>query len=80
MQRVLIVEDEQHLAEGLRFNLEAEGYAAEIVDTGEAALERLVRKPSGAFDLGLYSTSCCQARTDLPWSPSCARRGSSCPC
>ena len=51
MQRVLIVEDEQHLAEGLRFNLEAEGYAAEIVDTGEAALERLVRKPSGAFDL-----------------------------
>ena len=27
-QRVLIVEDEQHLAEGLRFNLEAEGYPA----------------------------------------------------
>ena len=27
-QRVLIVEDEQHLAEGLRFNLEAEGYRA----------------------------------------------------
>jgi DNA-binding response OmpR family regulator len=40
-QRVLIVEDEQHLAEGLRFNLEAEGYAAEIVDTGERALQRL---------------------------------------
>ena len=36
MQRVLIVEDEQHLAEGLRFNLEAEGYQAEVVDTGEA--------------------------------------------
>ena len=31
-QRVLVVEDEQHLADGLRFNLEAEGYAAEIVD------------------------------------------------
>ena len=28
-ERVLIVEDEQHLAEGLRFNLEAEGYEAE---------------------------------------------------
>ena len=41
-QRVLIVEDEQHLAEGLRFNLEAEGFAADIVDTGEAALERLL--------------------------------------
>jgi DNA-binding response OmpR family regulator len=39
--RVLIVEDEQHLAEGLRFNLEAEGYDAEVVDTGERALERL---------------------------------------
>jgi two-component system, OmpR family, alkaline phosphatase synthesis response regulator PhoP len=42
-QRVLIVEDEQHLAEGLRFNLEAEGYDAEVVDTGERALERLRR-------------------------------------
>jgi DNA-binding response OmpR family regulator len=41
-QRVLIVEDEQHLAEGLRFNLEEEGYAAEVVDTGEGALARLL--------------------------------------
>ena len=40
-QRVLIVEDEQHLAEGLRFNLEAEGYQAEVVETGESALARL---------------------------------------
>ncbi len=42
--RVLIVEDEQHLAEGVRFNLEAEGYQAEVVDTGERALERLLAK------------------------------------
>jgi DNA-binding response OmpR family regulator len=49
-QRVLIVEDEQHLAEGLRFNLEAEGYDAEVVDTGERALERL-RDPSVHVDL-----------------------------
>jgi len=41
-QRVLIVEDEQHLAEGLRFNLEAEGYGAEVVDNGEGALARLL--------------------------------------
>jgi two-component system, OmpR family, alkaline phosphatase synthesis response regulator PhoP len=41
-QRVLIVEDEQHLAEGLRFNLEAEGYDAVVVETGEAALDRLL--------------------------------------
>jgi DNA-binding response OmpR family regulator len=49
-QRVLIVEDEQHLAEGLRFNLEAEGFEADIVDTGEAALERLLDSTS-SYDL-----------------------------
>ena len=37
MSRVLVVEDEAHLAQGLRFNLEAEGYAAEVVGDGEAA-------------------------------------------
>ena len=41
MSRVLIVEDEQHLAEGLRFNLEAEGYQVEIASDGETALARL---------------------------------------
>lgn len=51
MKRVLIVEDEQHLAEGLRFNLAAEGYAAEVVDNGEAALERLADKSRERFDL-----------------------------
>ncbi len=30
MKRVLVVEDEQHLAEGLRFNLEQEGYEVEV--------------------------------------------------
>ncbi|MGI9106077.1 MAG: response regulator transcription factor [Pyrinomonadaceae bacterium] len=38
---VLIVEDEQHLADGLRFNLEAEGYRVETVADGETALEKL---------------------------------------
>lgn len=50
-QRVLIVEDEQHLAEGLRFNLEAEGYGADVVETGEAAVERLVGKVREPYDL-----------------------------
>lgn len=45
-QRVLIVEDEQHLAEGLRFNLQAEGFEADVVDTGEGALERLLDSTS----------------------------------
>ena len=44
MSRVLIVEDEQHLADGLRFNLEAEGYQVQVAGTGEAALEILVGK------------------------------------
>src|SRR5690349_21987915 len=42
MSRVLVVEDEAHLAQGLRFNLEAEGYEAEVVGDGEAATERLL--------------------------------------
>jgi two-component system, OmpR family, alkaline phosphatase synthesis response regulator PhoP len=49
--RILIVEDEQHLAEGLRFNLEAEGFAVDIVDTGEAALDRLLGPAKQHFDL-----------------------------
>ena len=42
MNRILVVEDELHLADGLRFNLEAEGYQVDVVETGEAALERLL--------------------------------------
>ncbi len=36
-----MVEDEQHLANGLRFNLEAEGYDVDVVESGEAALAHL---------------------------------------
>ncbi len=42
MNRLLVVEDERHLAEGLLFNLEAEGYQVQVVETGEEALERLL--------------------------------------
>jgi two-component system alkaline phosphatase synthesis response regulator PhoP len=49
-QRVLIVEDEHHLAEGLRFNLEAEGFEAEVQDNGDRALARLL-DPAEHFDL-----------------------------
>jgi DNA-binding response OmpR family regulator len=44
MSRVLVVEDEVHLAQGLRFNLQAEGYSAEVVGDGESATERLIEK------------------------------------
>jgi DNA-binding response OmpR family regulator len=50
MSRILVVEDEQHLAEGLRFNLEAEGYQVEVVETGEAALDLLLGQEQ-AFDI-----------------------------
>jgi DNA-binding response OmpR family regulator len=36
---ILIVEDEEHLAQGLKFNLEAEGYRASIARDGETALQ-----------------------------------------
>ena len=42
MSAVLIVEDEKHLADGLRFNLEAEGYRVETAADGEAALSLLL--------------------------------------
>jgi DNA-binding response OmpR family regulator len=44
MSRVLVVEDEAHIAQGLRFNLEAEGYLAEIAGDGESATNRLLEK------------------------------------
>ena len=65
MNRILVVEDEQHLAEGLRFNLEAEGYQVEVVETGEAALELLLAGDAGASTWWCWM-SCCPARTASP--------------
>lgn len=48
MPRVLLVEDEEHLAAGIRFNLELDGYEVETIDDGLRALERLVPGPDGA--------------------------------
>ena len=50
MSRILVVEDEHHLAEGLRFNLIAEHHDVEVIDTGEAALAQLLADPA-RFDL-----------------------------
>jgi two-component system, OmpR family, alkaline phosphatase synthesis response regulator PhoP len=43
VSRILVVEDEAHLAEGLQFNLNAEGHSVEVVGDGEAAIERLLK-------------------------------------
>ena len=50
MSRILIVEDEVHLARGLRFNFEAEGHQVAMVENGEDAVELVVRQPDG-FDV-----------------------------
>jgi DNA-binding response OmpR family regulator len=47
MNRVLIVEDEEHLARGLKFNLEAEGFDAAVVSDGESALKILLSADNG---------------------------------
>ncbi len=47
---VLIVEDEEHLAQGLKFNLEAEGYRASIARDGETALE-MAGTPDAGIDV-----------------------------
>ena len=51
--RILIVEDEQHLADGLKFNLEAEGYEVELAETGEDALKLLGKKNFDAIVLDI---------------------------
>lgn len=50
MSRILVIEDEAHIAAGLRFNLEAEGHKVEVSEHGEEALERLLGKRE-QFDL-----------------------------
>ena len=48
--RILIVDDEINLAEGIRENLEIEGYETEVAHDGEQGLEKL---RSGNYDLVL---------------------------
>ena len=42
MGRILIVEDEAHLAEGLRFNIEAEGHTVDVLGDGNEAVAHLL--------------------------------------
>jgi DNA-binding response OmpR family regulator len=53
--RVLVVEDEEHLAAGIRFNLELDGYEVETIGDGKQALARLAPpgEPPGELDLVL---------------------------
>ena len=51
--KILVVEDEQHLADGLKFNLEAEGYEVDLAETGEDALDLLGGKSFDAIVLDI---------------------------
>ena len=46
MSRILVVEDEAHIADGLRFNLEAEGHDVDVDGDGQQALDRLLENRS----------------------------------
>src|SRR4051812_13378620 len=50
MKHILVVEDEAHLAIGIKYNLEAEGFLVTTVGDGPAALELYRQNPS-AVDL-----------------------------
>ena len=55
MSRILVVEDETHLAEGLRFNLEQEGYSVDVVGNGEEAeLRTRLSAPATNLTQDLY--------------------------
>ena len=51
MSRILVVEDEQHLADGLRFNLEAEGTTSTSSTTARTALRAARPATGAAYDL-----------------------------
>ncbi len=52
MANILIVEDEQHLAAGIKFNVEAEGFEATVLTDGAAAVDSLTAPHDGdTFDL-----------------------------
>ena len=50
MSRILVVDDEPHIADGLRFNLEAEGHEVAVTYDGEDALGLLL-SGDDAFDV-----------------------------
>ena len=46
--RILVVEDEAHIADGIKFNLEQEGYEVVVVGDGRSAVDYLTQSQSEA--------------------------------
>lgn len=49
MAKILVIEDEHHLAQGLCFNLEADGHTVTVNGDGESGLQTLLASP-GYYD------------------------------
>jgi DNA-binding response OmpR family regulator len=70
-KNILVVEDEKHLAIGVKYNLEAEGYRVSLVEDGPTAL-RLIEADHFAFDMmildlmlpGMSGYAVCQTLRD----------------
>ncbi len=50
MAKVLVVEDDDHIAQGLRFNLELEGHDVVVAQDGQQAVDLLANEAPG-FEL-----------------------------
>jgi DNA-binding response OmpR family regulator len=73
--RVLVVEDEQRLAAGLRLGLEAEGFAVDVASNGTDALWYATEQPYDAIVLDILLPAmngyrvCAQLREQGVWTP-----------
>jgi DNA-binding response OmpR family regulator len=73
--RVLVVEDEERLAEGLRKGLEAEGFATDVASNGTDGLWRAREHPYDAIVLDILLPGlngylvCAQLRDEGNWTP-----------
>ena len=73
--RVLVVEDEVELADGIRVGLEAEGYAVDVADNGVDGLWRALEHEYGAIVLDLMLPGkdglqvCADLRAAGKWTP-----------
>ncbi len=70
-QHILVVEDERHLAIGIKFNLEQDGYAVTVAGDGPSALKLIEESPEGVdlviLDLmlpGMSGYAVCEALRD----------------
>jgi DNA-binding response OmpR family regulator len=62
---IALIEDEEHLAQGLLFNLRAEGYRVHHESDGDAALAYLLSVPtSGSDKIGVIVLDCMLPGTD----------------